>query len=76
MSTMNHTMKVEFSTPSGMPTYGAALYTTGLATSGAQCAIDGLATQGGVDVRVRDRFVPALVKGAIPGISAWSPPIC
>lgn len=71
MSTMNHTMKVEFSTPSGMPTYGAAM-----STSGAQCAIDGLATQGGVDVRVRDRFVPALVKGAIPGISAWSPPIC
>lgn len=75
MSTMNHTMKVEFSTPSGMPAYGAALRTFGLATSGATCAIKGLATQG-VDVRVRDRFVPALVKGAIPGISAWSPPIC
>lgn len=71
MSTMNHTMKVEFSTPSGMPTYGGAM-----STFGAKCAIDGLATQGGVDVRVRDRFVPALVKGAIPGISAWSPPIC
>ncbi|WP_109510375.1 hypothetical protein [Nocardioides speluncae] len=76
MSNIKHTMKVEFSTPSGMPTYGTAMYTSAWATFGATCAIDGLATQGGVDVRVRDRFVPALVKGATPGISAWSPPIC
>lgn len=71
MITMNHTTKVDNSTPFGMPAYGTAM-----SIFSAKCAIDGVSTQGGVDVRVRDRFVPALIKGANPGISAWSPPIC
>ncbi len=49
----------------GMPAYGSAF--------GTACPATIWATGASID---RDRHVAALVKGAFPGTSAWSPPTC
>jgi len=77
MSSINIAMTVETQPVFGMPVYGrASVWSFGMTDCAPTTATQVKSAQVTAIGNGRDRHVPALVKGALPGTSVWRPPNC